>query len=803
MTNHWTDIANSDCIMIIGSNAAENHPLSFKWVMKAVEKGAKLINIDPRFTRTSSKADIYAPLRSGTDIAFIGGLIRHIIENELYHKDYILNYTDASFIVDEKFDFSDGLFSGYDASKCKYDSAAGGWRYVFDTDGNPKRDPTLQDPRCVLQLLRKHYASYTPEKISEVTGMPVEKFHEVANPFCATGTPDKSATIMYAMGTTQHTYGTQNVRSYAMLQLLLGNIGIAGGGINALRGESNVQGSTDYALLYHILPGYLKTPRASNTSLKAYHEKWTPKSLYGDKSANWWQHTPKYMVSLLKAYWGDRATKNNGFAYHYLPKLDEGMIYTHIGMFEAMDEDNIKGLFCFGQNPAVGGPNARKERRALGKLDWLVAVDLWQTDTMDFWKRPGVDPKTIDTEVFVLPAASSIEKEGSISNSGRWMQWRYKAVDPPGVAKSDLWIIDKLFLALRERYEQGGAFPEPIVDLHWNYGHEDEPDVHMVAKECNGYAMRDYEMKGKTIKKGEQIPSFAWLTDDGSTCSGNWLYCNSYTEAGNMAARRDDTDAANGIGLYPKWAWCWPVNRRIIYNRASVDLEGKPWNDKKWVIRWNESLKNGKGGWEGDVPDGGWAPDTKYAFIMKPTGHAQLFGYGRVDGPFPTHYEPVESPVKNAMYSQQNNPAIKLWASEMNELGTADKYPIVCTTYRVVEHWQAGQMTRNLTWVSELMPDMFIEMSRELGREKGIANGDRVKISTARGSIVAFAVVTPRFKPFKLNGKMVHQIGLPWHWGYSGLTVGDSANVLTPHVGDANTMIPEYKAFLCDVEKEV
>ncbi|MCK4413493.1 MAG: formate dehydrogenase-N subunit alpha [Candidatus Eisenbacteria sp.] len=803
MTNHWTDIANSDCIMIIGSNAAENHPLSFKWVMKAVEKGAKLINIDPRFTRTSSKADIYAPLRSGTDIAFIGGLIRHVVENELYHKDYILNYTDAAFIVDEKFDFSDGLFSGYDASKRKYDSAAGGWRYAFDTDGNPKRDPTMQDPRCVLQLLRKHYASYTPEKMSEVTGMPVEKFHEVANAFCATGTPEKSATIMYAMGTTQHTYGTQNVRSYAMLQLLLGNIGIAGGGINALRGESNVQGSTDYALLYHILPGYLKTPRASNTSLKAYLKKWTPKSLYGDKSANWWQHTPKYMVSLLKAYWGDRATKDNGFAYDYLPKLDEGTIYTHIGMFEAMDEDRIKGLFCFGQNPAVAGPNARKERRALGKLDWLVAVDLWQTDTMDFWKRPGVDPKTIDTEVFVLPAASSIEKEGSISNSGRWMQWRYKAVDPPGVAKSDLWIVDKLFLALRERYEQGDTFPEPIVNLHWNYGHEDEPDVHMVAKECNGYAMRDYEMKGKTIKKGEQIPSFAWLTDDGSTCSGNWLYCNSYTEAGNMAARRDDTDAANGIGLYPKWAWCWPVNRRIIYNRASVDTQGKPWNDKKWVIRWNESLKNGKGGWEGDVPDGGWAPDTKYAFIMKPTGHAQLFGYGRVDGPFPTHYEPVESPVKNAMYSQQNNPAIKLWASEMNELGTADKYPIVCTTYRVVEHWQAGQMTRNLTWVSELMPDMFIEMSRELGREKGIANGDRVKISTARGSIVAFAVVTPRFKPFKLNGKLVHQIGVPWHWGYSGIAVGDSANVLTPHVGDANTMIPEYKAFLCDVEKEV
>jgi len=801
MTNHWNDIANSNCIMIIGSNAAENHPLSFKWVMKAVADGATLIHVDPRFTRTSSKAHLYAPIRSGSDIAFIGGLIRYVLENKLYHEEYVREYTDATMIVNDGFDFDDGLFSGFDASKRKYDKAT--WAYAQNGDG-PRRDMSMRDPRCVFQLLKKHYAEYTPERVAEITGMPVADFEKVAEAYCATGQAGKSGTIMYAMGTTQHTYGTQNVRSYAMLQLLLGNIGVAGGGINALRGESNVQGSTDYALLFHILPGYLKTPRAANVDLATYHETWTPKGSYGDKSANWWQHTPKYMVSLLKAYWGDHAKAENDFDYAYLPKLDENWIYTHIGMFEAMYDGVIKGLFCFGQNPAVGGPNARKERKALEKLDWLVAVDLWETDTMDFWKRPGVDPKSIATEVFVLPAASSIEKEGSITNSGRWMQWRYKATEPPGVAKSDLWILDKLFLKLRDRYgKEGGAFPEPIVNLYWNYGHGDEPDVHQVARECNGYFMATKEVKGTTYERGQQVPSFAFLQDDGSTCSGNWLYCNSYTDAGNMAARRDGRDAANGIGLFPHWAWCWPVNRRIIYNRASVDLQGKPWNDKKWVIRWNPSLKDGQGGWEGDVPDGGWAPGTKYAFIMKPHGHAQLFGNGLADGPFPTHYEPLESPVKNRLYGQGINPAIKIWASDMDDVGSADQYPIIGTTYRVVEHWQAGQMTRNLTWVSELMPDMFIEMSHELAQEKGIHNGDRVRVTTARGALAAYAVVTHRFKPFQLNGKRVHQIGLPWHWGYSGLAVGDSANVLTPHVGDANTMIPEYKAFLCDVEKEV
>ncbi len=794
MTNHWIDIGNSDCIMIIGSNAAENHPLSFKWVTRAMAKGAKLIHVDPRYTRTSSKADIYAPLRSGTDIAFIGGLINYVFQQNKFHKDYVVECTNASFLIDPAFGFKDGVFSGLVGRK--YNKST--WKYQLDADGNPKQDLTLSDPNCVFQLMKKHYEKYTADMVSNVCGMPTNTFDKIADCFTATGEEGQSATIMYAMGSTQHTYGTQNVRSYAMLQLLLGNIGVAGGGINALRGESNVQGSTDYACLFHILPGYLKVPRATNTSLQAYLDKWTPKTMGGDMSANWWQHTPKYMVSILKAFWGDHATQANEFDYHYMPKLDDATNYSHIALFEAMDEGDIKGLFLWGQNPAVGGPNARKERRAMEKLDWMVAADLWMTDSMLFWKRPGADPKKIKTEVFVLPAAASVEKEGSIVNSGRWMQWRYKAAEPPGVARTDLWMLDQLYKAIAEKYKQGGTFPDPLVNLMWDYG-DDEPSPHVVSKECNGYAMADTG----NYKKGQQLASFGHLKDDGTTCSGNWLYCGSYTEKGNMAARRNKLDAPNNIGLYPQWAWCWPVNRRIIYNRASCRPDGSPYAAHKWVIKWDPSAKEGKGGWIGDVPDGGWAPGTKHPFIMKPEGHARLFGMGRADGPFPTHYEPVESPVQNLLHKQQTNPVIKIWASDMDDLGTPDKYPIVATTYRVVEHWQAGQMTRNLTWLSELMPDMFMEMSYQLAEEKGIKNGDRVKVSSARGSISAYAVVTHRFQPFKLNGNTVHQIGLPWHWGYSGIAVGDSANVLTPHVGDANTMIPEYKAFLCDIEREV
>lgn len=782
--------------MIIGSNAAENHPMSFKWVMRAKEKGAKVIHVDPRYTRTSSRVDIYAPLRSGTDIAFIGGLISYVITNKKYHEEYVREYTNATFLIDPAFGFQDGVFSGFEGGKYNRDKA--GWKYQNDANGNPKQDMSMTDPNCVFQLLKKQYHTYTPEMVEATCGMPKKTFRQVAECYSASGAPGKSGTIMYAMGTTQHTYGSQNVRSYAILQLLLGNVGVAGGGINALRGESNVQGSTDYGCLYDVLTGYLKTPRASNTTLQGYLDKWTPKTIGGDASANWLQNTPKYTVSLLKAFWGDYATKDNEFAYQFLPKIDDATNYSHIALFEAMDDGKIKGLILMGQNPAVGGPNALKERRALEKLDWMVACDLWLTDTMEFWHRPEVDPKKIKTEVFVLPMASSVEKEGSISNSGRWMQWRYKAAESPGVAQSDLWFLDKLYKRVAELYAAGGTFPDPIVNLMWHYGHDEEPDVHLVAKECNGYAMADTGQ----YKKGQQIASFAQLMDDGTTCCGSWIYCGSYTEKGNMAARRNKLDAANNIGLYPEWAWSWPVNRRIIYNRASCNSKGEPYAANRWVIKWDPAANDGKGGWLGDVPDGGFAPGAKYPFIMLPEGRARLFGTGLVDGPFPVHYEPVESPIQNPLHKQQNDPVIKMWASEMDAFGTPDKYPIVATTYRVVEHWQAGQMTRNLTWLSELMPDMFIELSHELAAEKGIKNGDRARVITARGSVSGYALVTHRFTPFRCNGKTVHQIGLPWHWGYSGIAIGESANILTPHVGDANTMIPEYKAFLCDIERE-
>jgi formate dehydrogenase-N alpha subunit len=785
MTNHWIDIKNADCIMIIGSNAAENHPISFRWVSKAMENGAKLISVDPRFTRTSARADIYAPIRSGSDIAFVNGVMNYILQNNLYNKDYLIDHTNATYLVNPSFGFSDGLFTGYDPTKRMY--AKDTWQYQLDENGIPKKDPTLSDPQCVFQLMKKHFSRYTLEKVSTITGCPSEMIVEVAKTYGATGAKDKSGTILYAMGATQHTVGTENVRTYAMLQLLLGNVGNAGGGINALRGESNVQGSTDMALLFHIIPGYLKTPRVENQTLAQYLEATTPQS-NDPMSANWWQNTPKYMVSLLKAFWGDKAQKDNEFCYQYLPKVSANC--DHIAMFEAMYDGKIKGLIAMGQNPAVAGPNVNKEKKALQKLDWLVAADLWETETAGFWADPGVDPKTLKTEVFMLPAAASMEKEGSITNSGRWMQWRYAAVPPPGNAKSDLWILDRIFRELKKLYaSEGGAFPESLVNLNWNYGEAEEPDVHLVAKEINGY----------DLTTGKLVASFAKLADDGTTSSGNWLYCASYTEDGNMAARRDLTDAPNGIGLYPKWTWCWPVNRRIIYNRASCDLQGNPYAPGKWVVKWNPEEKK----WLGDVPDGGWPPGEKYSFIMKPEGHARLFGFGLADGPFPEHYEPLEAPVKNAMSSQQSNPTIKIWTGEMDAVGSPDQYPIIATTYRVSEHWQAGQMTRNNPWLVELMPDMFVEMSKTLANAKGIKNGDKARILTARGFITAYAVVTDRFKPFKLNGKEYEQIGLPWHFGFKGLAQGCSANCLTPHVGDANTNIPEYKAFLCDVAKEV
>jgi len=708
MTNHWIDIKNSDCILIMGSNAAENHPISFTYVLEAQQKGAQLISVDPRFTRTSSKADIYAPIRSGTDIAFLGGMIKYIIDNKLYHEEYVANYTNAPFLVNESYTFEDGLFPGYDPQGRKYDKSQ--WAFQMDADGVPKMDRSLENEYSVFQQLKKHYSRYTPQLVSQITGTPEKDLLKIYATYAASGQVAKAGTIMYAMGWTQHTTGTQNIRTMAIIQLLLGNMGVAGGGVNALRGESNVQGSTDHCLLWHIWPGYLKTPRASNVSLAAYNQKWTPQS-HDKLSANWWQNYPKYSVSMLKSFFGESANAKNDFGYDWLPKVDDGKAYSWLDLFDEMYNGSIKGFFAWGQNPACSGANAGKNREAMKKLDWMVNTNLFDNETGSFWRGPGMNPLKIKTEVFFLPACVSVEKEGSITNSGRWMQWRYQGPKPLGNSQSDGDIIMDLGKKIQALYKtEKGAFAEPIVNLKWDYLTRGAYDPHKVAKEINGYFLKDVTVKGKSFSKGTLVPSFAFLLADGSTSSGNWLYCNSYTEKGNMAARRGQKDAPNNIGLYPQFSWCWPVNRRIIYNRASVDLKGQPWDKANWVIKWNGSK------WIGDVPDGGWPPmltaggqpnpKTKHAFIMRKHGHAQIFGPGRADGPFPEHYEPLECPVeKNFMNNQRMNPTAPVYGSKVDEWATCDpRYPYVATTYRVVEHWQTGVMTRNQPYLLEMQP---------------------------------------------------------------------------------------------------
>ena len=808
MTNHWIDLKNADVILIMGSNAAENHPISFKWVTEAQKNGATLINVDPRFTRTSSKADIYASLRSGTDIAFLGGMIKYILDNKLYHEEYMLNYTNASFIVGKGFGFKDGLFTGYDEKKRGYDQSQ--WAFEMDDKGVPKKDPTLKNPRCVLNLLKKHYERYTTKLVSSVTGTPEADLLKVYKAYGATGKPDKAATIMYAMGWTQHTVGVQNIRSMCMIQLLLGNMGVAGGGVNALRGESNVQGSTDHGLLFHILPGYLPTPSASIPSLAVYNEKNTPKS-NDPRSANWWQNRPKYVVSLLKSYFGDKATAENEFGYGWLPKLDDGKAYSWLDIFDTMYNGKIRGFFSWGQNPACSGANSNKTRQAMAKLDWMVNVNLFDNETGSFWRGPGMKPAEVKTEVFMLPACVSVEKEGSITNSGRWMQWRYEGPKPLGNSRPDGDIILELGRKLKELYAQGGTFADPILNLKWDYmtGHRYDP--HKVAKEINGYWLQDKTIGDVTYKAGTLVPSFALLQADGSTSAGNWLYTASYTEKGNMSARRGQEDAPNNIGLYPGFAWCWPVNRRIIYNRASCDPKGQPYNLDRWVVKWDAAGKK----WLGDVPDGGWPPlqnpdgslneAGRYAFIMRKEGHAQIYGPGLKDGPFPEHYEPLECPIeKNLVNGQRMNPVAPVYGSDADAHLTCDpRFPYVGTTYRVSEHWQTGLMTRPQPWLLELQPQMFVEMSEELAKMRGIKNGERVLVSSARGEVKCVAMVTKRFKPFKIGGAVIHEVGIPWHFGWRWPESGaeESANLLTPSTGDPNTRIPESKAFMVNVTK--
>jgi formate dehydrogenase major subunit len=799
MTNHWVDLKNADAFLIMGSNAAEHHPISFKWVLHAKEKGAVVIHVDPKFSRTSARSNFHVPLRSGTDIAFLGGMIKYIIENEKYFKDYVVEYTNASFLVNKDFGFQDGLFSGFDAQARKYDTKS--WSFEMDEAGVPKRDKSLQDPRCVLQLLKKHYERYSLDNVSSITGVSQEDLLKVYEAYSATGVGTKAGTVMYALGWTQHSVGVQNIRSACMIQLLLGNMGIPGGGVNALRGEPNVQGSTDHALLYHIVPGYLGVPIDEWQTLADYHKANTPASK-DPKSANWWQNKPKYMVSLLKGWYGDKATQENDFCYGLLPKAAKGADYSYMFLFDRMYQGKMRGGFIFGLNPMNTLANTNKARAAMDKLDWVVVSELHHSETTDNWRRPGVDPKTVKTEYFCLPSAHRIEKEGTVSNSGRWVLWHHKAIEPAGQARTFGFMLVGLMNVIRDKYlKKGGALPEAIT-------HQDWPKTYVAedwSKRINGFFLADAKFGDKEYKKGQLVPTFGALAADGSTSSLNWLYTGSFTEEdGNKTKRRDpkQTPMQEKIGLYPNWAWCWPVNRRIIYNRASVDPTGKPWNPDKALIAWQD------GKWVGDVPDGPWPPMAdekgKYPFIMQTHGMGALFGPGRVDGPFPEHYEPVETPVTSHPFSAQlSSPMYKSVSSDLDKLAKPGDpaYPIVLTTYNVTEHWCGGGETRNVPNLLEAEPQLYVEMSPELAKEKGIQNGDGVIVESIRGKVEAIAMVTVRIRPFTVQGKTVHLIGMPFCFGWATPKCGDSTNRLTPSVADPNTTIYELKACLVNVKK--
>jgi formate dehydrogenase major subunit len=824
MTTNLIDIQNSDVIMAT-SNFAENHPVGFQWVMKAKERGAKFIHVDPRFTRTSAVADVHVPLRSGTNIAFFGGLINYAIQHNLYFKDYVVHYTNASFLIDPAFKTATdggGLFTGLEqtgkggvdphvAETYKKDS----WKYQLDGEGNPKRDLTLRDPSSVFQLMKRHYSRYTPEMMERVCGVPREKFVQVAKLYCENSGPEKTGSITYALNLTQHTNGVQNIRSLCMLQILLGNIGRPGGGVVALRGHANVQGATDLELLYHELPGYLPMPlRDLHGDLKTYLEKVTPKG-------GFWVNLPKFMVSLLKAFYGDAATAENEYGYQWLPKRASADAYSHQHMFVEMYKGTIKGFLADGQNPAVGGPNAKLARAALGKLDWLVVKDIFVTETAEFWKAPGVSPKDVRTEVFFLPAAPAAEKDGSLTNTMRLIQWHEKAVTPPGDVTSDAEFFVSLGKRLQKMY--AGSKKERdrgFLAASFQYGdNPKEPNMELVLKEVNGYATQEITDKdGKVVyRKGQALNTFAHMTDDGKTAGGCWIYTGVTVEGPdgkliNKANQRKPADEKDYLAH--GWGFAWPANRRILYNRASADLQGKPWSEKKKLIWWDAAAPGQepekKGKWVGlDVPDFNpfLAPDAKNGdkpFIMRADLVGAFFGPLN-DGPFPEHYEPVESPTRNLLSKQQMNPVAKIWSvpdqkNDLAAVGSPD-YPYVITTYRLTEHHLSGVMSRYLPMLAELFHSHFAEISHELADELKIANGERITISTPRGKIHTTAMVTNRLKPFMIDGKKTHQIGVPWHWGYNGISKGDITNDLSATVGDPTVYIQETKAFLCNVKK--
>ncbi len=813
MTNGWTDIRNADVILAMGGNPAENHPVGFRFVMEAKRnRNAKLVCVDPRFNRTAAVADCFAQIRAGTDIAFLNGLIKYALSHNRIHEEYVRLYTNATFIVKEGYSFNEteGRFSGWDEQQKAYDKST--WSYEVDEQGYAKVDPTMQHPRCVFQLMKKFYSRYTPEMVFKICGCKVDDFLKVAEIVTSTYPPNRAGTIVYALGWTHHSFSVQLIHAAAMLQLLLGNIGCAGGGLNALRGHANIQGGTDCGMAYHNLPGYIPIPKADHQSLKQFLEVVTPKPLRPN-SMNFWSNTDRFFVSQFKAYYGKSATKENDFAYDYHPKLPqtangyENWSWAHI--FDHMYQGKIDGFVDFGMNPVCNGPHSKKVISALCNLKWLVVAENFDQETASFWKPEilqliGKSPQDVKTEVFLLPAANFAEKDGTFTNSARWIQWKWKAVDPPGEAKPDEEIIARLFLRIRELYEkEGGRFPDPILNLNWWYTNAGRPSLEEVCKEINGWATEDIhdekDPKKTVLNAGQQLGKFLDLRADGSTLSGNWLYVGMYTEEGNLTKRRATVDPS-GLGGYPQWTFNWPANRRVMYNRCSADANGRPWDPERAVIRWTGQK------WVGDVPDykSDVPPEQGLgAFIMLAEGVARLFVPGQfVDGPFPEHYEPVESPIPNPLHPlQSSNPAVKPFETKWDKLGKPDEFPIVCTTYRLTEHFH--YWTKNNPYNVQLQPEFFVEIPEDLAREKGISSSDRVRVTSARGSIEGKAMVTKRIKSMNVNGNTVYQIGFPIHWGFlgRGQQKGSLANLITPTIVDPNSFAPEYKGFLVKLEK--
>ncbi|MBO3144523.1 molybdopterin-dependent oxidoreductase [Dermatophilus congolensis] len=849
-TQNTQDLANADCIVIQGSNMAECHPVGFQWVTEAKLRGARIIHVDPRFTRTSAQADRHIPIRAGSDIALLGALINYVLTNDLWFKEYVLAYTNATSIVHGDFQDTEdlnGLFSGYDPDKNHYDTSS--WGYC-STAGEPvsggghatesgvhqshaahpetagsggptlehahvRKDSTLQDPNCVLNVLRRHYARYTPEMVEEVCGISTEDFHYLAESITANSGPERTTAFCYAVGWTQHTAGAQMIRTSSILQLLLGNIGRPGGGIMALRGHASIQGSTDIPTLFNLLPGYLPMPVAGvHDTLTDYIN-----TVGSPDQKGFWAYADAYTISLLKAWWGEHATAENDFAYGYMPKLTgpHGTYQTVMRMLEG----NVSGYFVLGQNPAVGSAHARMQRLALAKLDWLVVRDLQMIETATFWKdSPEVAtgeivPEEVGTEVFFLPASSYAEKAGTFTQTHRLVQWRHKAVDAPGQCQSELDFFYQLGCRIRAKLaESTDPRDRPLLDLTWDYPLDEhgEVDPESVLAEINGFHIGGEEHR-------KPLSAFTQMKADGSTAGGCWIYAGIYADGINRAASRvSDRD---GSYIAPNWGWAWPANRRILYNRASAAPDGKPWSERKKYIYWDEQA----GKWSGpDVPDFPVAKHPNYrapqdasgvealhgtdAFIMQADGLAWLYApRGLVDGPLPTHYEAAESPVVNPLYPQQANPTRVTFRRQDNLLAVSggdpgsDVYPYVFTTYRLTEHHTAGGMSRWLPYLAELQPEMFCEISRKLADERGLKNGGWATIISPRAAIETRVLVTDRVQPLHIAGRTVHQIGLPYHWGVGEHAVvsGDSANDLLGLALDPNVHIQEAKAGSCDI----